>query len=54
MKYLLANEDIDFYINHILHETSTPFDEIEWLIKNLNEDAKRELKSVIKLITNKK
>lgn len=54
MKYLLANEDINFYINYILHETSTPFDEVEWLIKNLNEDAKRELKSVIKLITNKK
>ena len=50
MKYLLSIEDIEFYVNYIFNETSTPLDEVEWLIRNLNEEGKRELKRVINSI----
>jgi hypothetical protein len=36
------------YAQYILHESSTPVDEIEWLVGNLRPDAKTELEAFIK------
>lgn len=36
------------YANYILNESSTPIDDIEFLINNLNKDAKEELEETIR------
>ena len=36
------------YANYILSESSTPIDDIEFLINNLNIDAKEELEETIR------
>ena len=36
------------YAEYILNESSTPIDDIEWLINNLKLEEKRELETLIK------
>ena len=36
------------YALYILNESSTPIDEIEWLINNLKLEVKKELETLIK------
>ena len=36
------------YAEYILTESSTPFDDIEWLVTNLKPDVKKELEESIK------
>ena len=38
------------YALYILHESSTPVDEIEWLISNLNLEAKETIKDITKTL----
>ena len=39
------------YAEYILAESSTPFDDIEWLIQNLRPEVKKELEESIKSYT---
>ena len=50
MKYLLTQEETAFYIDYLLNETSLPYDDLGWLIYNLTNESKRELKSVIRIL----
>ena len=36
------------YAEYILNESSTPIDDIEWLIRNLKQDQKEELEETIR------
>jgi len=36
------------YAEHILNESSTPIDDIEWLIRSLKQDEKEELEETIR------
>ena len=38
------------YAQYILHESSTPVDEIEWLINNLNPEATEIVEDILKHI----
>ena len=38
------------YAQYILHESSTPVDEIEWLIQNLNPEATEIVEDILKHI----
>lgn len=40
------------YAEYILAESSTPFDDIEWLIQNLRPEVKKELEESIKAYNN--
>ena len=39
---------IHAYANYILNESSTPIDDIEFLINNLNTDTKKDLEETIR------
>jgi hypothetical protein len=38
------------YALYILHESSTPVDEIEWLLRNLNPEAEEIVEDILKHI----
>ena len=48
---MIEEKDIALYVKWILEQSSTPIDEIEFLVKNLNPEAKASIKEVIKELT---
>mgnify|MGYP003630440629 FL=1 len=46
----MTQEELTKYALYILNESSTPVDEIEWLISNLNLEAKETIKDITKTL----
>ena len=47
----MTQKELTKYALYILNESSTPIDEIEWLVRNLKPEVKEELEETIKTIT---
>ena len=47
----MKQEELTKYALYILNESSTPIDEIEWLISNLNPEAKETIEDITKNLT---
>tara|TARA_R110000787_G_scaffold122936_3_gene233841 strand:- start:565 stop:732 length:168 start_codon:yes stop_codon:yes gene_type:complete len=48
---IMTQEELNVkYALYILHESSTPVDEIEWLIQNLNPEATEIVEDILKHI----
>ena len=50
IRYMKQEELQTKYALYILNESSTPVDEIEWLINNLNPEAKEIVEDILKHI----
>lgn len=46
----MTQEELTKYVLYILNESSTPIDEIEWLISNLKPEAKETIEDIAKNI----
>jgi hypothetical protein len=44
----MTQKEITKYALYILNESSTPIDEIKWLISNLNPEAKETIEDITK------
>ena len=50
----MSEEEINQYANWLLSECNDPIDEIEWLISNLSDHVKDDIKQLLKILNQNK